>query len=255
MKLSCDNLGWGVRQKTIVDGVSLDVTPGETLGLIGPNGSGKSTLLRMLAGITRPNAGRIRLGDDFMQDLPQRAIAQHLAFVEQHADTSERITVRDAVELGRTPWLSILRPWSEEDDAIVRKALADVDLSGFETRQWSTLSGGERQRVHIARSLAQQPQILLLDEPTNHLDIRHQMSILKLVVNLDVTSIVALHDLNQAMLCDRVCVMQGGRAVALGDPHEIITPAFLAREFGVEARFLHDPEDGRKVIRFCNALT
>ncbi|MEM9584406.1 MAG: ABC transporter ATP-binding protein [Pseudomonadota bacterium] len=254
MRMMCRDLGWGVRNKQIVEGIDLDVHPGETLGLIGPNGSGKSTLLRMLAGITKPTRGHIELEGQDMQRMAQRTIAQHLAFVEQHADTGERITVRDAVELGRTPWLSALRGWSEEDDSVVSKALADVGLVDFDKRQWATLSGGERQRVHIARGLAQQPRMLLLDEPTNHLDIRHQMSILKLVIGLEITSIIALHDLNQALLCDRICVLQDGRAVAIGDPKEVITPEFLAENFSVEARFLKDPEDGETVIHFCGAL-
>src|SRR3546814_5537778 len=72
-------------------------------------------------------------------------------------------------------------------------------MKGFAARHWHTLSGGERQRVHIARALAQEPQVLLLDEPTNHLDIHHQLPILSLVAALPVTSVVALHDLNQAL--------------------------------------------------------
>lgn len=254
MRLSCENISWAARQNLIVEGVTFEVLPGETLGLIGPNGSGKSTLLRMLAGITTPSTGQISLGGDCMQRMSQRDIAQHVAFVEQHADTSDRITVRDAVELGRTPWLSALRGWTEEDDRIVAKAMMDVGLAGFEDRQWNTLSGGERQRVHIARGLAQEPQILLLDEPTNHLDIRHQMSILQLVVNLEITSIIALHDLNQALLCDRLCVMQTGKLVALGCPKDVITPDFLRTHFCVEARFLVDPETGARVIHFCNSV-
>src|SRR3546814_9975285 len=85
------------------------------------------------------------------------------------SETGDRITVRDAVELGRTPWLSALHPFSADDNAVVLRALAAVDMKGFAARHWHTLSGGERQRVHIARALAQEPQVLLLDEPTNHL--------------------------------------------------------------------------------------
>src|SRR3546814_1755854 len=84
-------------------------------------------------------------------------------------------------------------------------------MKGFAARHWHTLSGGERQRVHIARALAQEPQVLLLDEPTNHLDIHHQLPILSLVAALPVTSVVALHDLNQALECDRLAVMERGR--------------------------------------------
>ncbi|WP_372573946.1 ABC transporter ATP-binding protein [Ruegeria jejuensis] len=255
MILSCQNLGWETRGKPIVSDISLTVNEGEKLGLIGPNGSGKSTLLRMLAGIRTPSRGSVHLGGQSMAGMRQREIAQRLALVEQHADTADRITVRDAVELGRTPWLSALRGWGAQDDAIVAQALADVDLSGFGHRHWHTLSGGERQRVHIARALAQQPQILLLDEPTNHLDIRHQLAILHMVARLPVTAVIALHDLNQAMLCDRICILENGRLKASGTPKEILSEGMLREVFGVCAHFLTDPADQSQVIRFHTAMS
>nr|WP_325249228.1 ABC transporter ATP-binding protein [Amylibacter sp.] len=253
MPLRCENLGWSVKDKPIVSEASLRVQAGEMLGLVGPNGSGKSSLLRMLAGIQKPTSGQVCLGDRPMGEMRQRDIARKLALVEQHANTEDRITVREAVELGRTPFLTALRPWWAEDDAIVAKAVTAVDLEGFENRLWHTLSGGERQRVQIARALAQSPDILLLDEPTNHLDIRHQLAILHLVRGLPVTSVIALHDLNQALLCDRICVMEAGRIVALGAACDILTEARLRDTFGVCGHFMTDPFDGTPVIRFHSA--
>ncbi|MDU9006364.1 ABC transporter ATP-binding protein [Sedimentitalea todarodis] len=255
MSLSCNALGWSVKEKTIVSDATLKVRTGEMLGLVGPNGSGKSSLLRMLAGIQKPSSGRVCLGETPMSNMRQRDIARKLALVEQHANTEDRITVREAVELGRTPFLTALRTWRSEDDAIVASALAAVDLKGFEDRLWHTLSGGERQRVQIARALAQAPDILLLDEPTNHLDIGHQLAILHLVRGLPVTSVIALHDLNQALLCDRICVMEAGRIVALGAPSEILTEARLRDTFGVCGHFMTDPFDGTAIIRFHSART
>ena len=250
MTLACDNLGWSVKGTQIVEGVSLAAAPGEMLGLIGPNGSGKSTLLRMLAGLTQPSAGQVTLKGRPMAGMRRREIAQSLALVEQYAEAGERIRVRNAVELGRTPVLSALRRWSDEDDRIVSEALRAVDLVGFDARHWHTLSGGERQRVQIARALAQEPDVLLLDEPTNHLDIQHQLDILHLVRDLPVTSVIALHDLNQALFCDRLCVMQGGRMVEIGPPSEVLTDRLLRQNFGVCGHFLTDPTDGSPVIRF-----
>ncbi|KAA2212591.1 ABC transporter ATP-binding protein [Teichococcus oryzae] len=250
MMLAAHDLGWSARGAPILRGVSLEVPEGETLGLIGPNGSGKSTLMRLLCGVLKPEAGEVRLAGEPLARMSRRRAAQWLAMVEQQAETADRITVRDAVELGRTPWLSPLRPWSAEDDAIVAEALAVVEMSGLAARDWATLSGGERQRAHIARALAQRPRILLLDEPTNHLDIHHQLSILQLVATLPVTTVVALHDLNQAMSCDRLGVLQHGRLVALGKPQEVLSPALLRDVFGVRASFLTDPADGARIIRF-----
>ncbi|WP_070888102.1 ABC transporter ATP-binding protein [Pseudomonas argentinensis] len=248
--LQCSDLGWSVKGRAIVAGVDLEVRQGETLGLIGPNGSGKSTLLKLLSGIRAPGSGQVQLDGKPLASLSRREVARQLAFVEQQADTSDAVTVRDAVELGRTPWLSALQPWSADDERVVMQALADVDMAHMHEHAWSTLSGGERQRVHIARALAQQPQVLLLDEPTNHLDIQHQLSILNLVRALPVTTLIALHDLNQALECDRLGVMEHGRLVALGEPDEVLTTERLRDTFGVRARYLTDPEDGARVLRF-----
>nr|WP_296252506.1 ABC transporter ATP-binding protein [Pseudomonas sp. UBA4194] len=248
--LSCSQLSFKVGDSPLLQGVELDVRQGETLGVVGPNGSGKSTLLKLLAGLRAPSAGEVRLHGQRLKDLPRRRIAQQMAVVEQQAHSDDAITVFDAVALGRTPWLSALSPWSAEDQAIVLQALEDVDAGHLSTRLWRSLSGGERQRVHIARALAQRPQVLLLDEPGNHLDIQHQLAILKLVQGLQVTTLIALHDLNQALSCDRLAILEKGRLVALGEPSTVLTPERLQDTFGVQAHYLVDPFDGAKILRF-----
>ncbi|MGA5588265.1 ABC transporter ATP-binding protein [Pseudomonas siliginis] len=248
--LSCAGVGFKVRGAELLNGVSLDVRRGETLGIVGPNGSGKSTLLKLLAGLREPSAGRVQLDGRTLGKMSRRTIAQTLAVVEQQADTDDGIRVFDAVALGRTPWLSALQPWSPADDAIVEQALIDVDAVHLRNRLWRSLSGGERQRVHIARALAQRPQILLLDEPANHLDIQHQLSILHVVRALPVTTLIALHDLNQALKCDRLAVLERGRLVALGEPLQVLTPERLQTTFGVRAHYLTDPFDGAPILRF-----
>lgn len=254
MQLTTQKLDWSVHGTPLLIDINLTVEPGQTFGLVGPNGSGKTSLLRLLAGLNKPKAGQVLMGSQPLQNLKQRAIAQSIALVEQQADTTDRISVRDVVALGRTPFLTALRPWSTEDDAIVVQALVDVDMAHMADRLWHTLSGGERQRVHIARALAQQPKILLLDEPTNHLDIRHQLSILELVRQLPVTVIISLHDLNHAMECDRIGVMDGGRLVDSGPPKEVLTAFRLRQTFGVYADIFADPIDGSQMMRFRNAI-
>ena len=250
--LEARDLAWVTRGTTILQDVSLRVRPGERLGLIGPNGSGKSTLLRLLAGLLQPAAGQVLLEGRDIACMARRDVAQRMALVEQQAETGERLRVRDAVELGRTPWLSAISPWTAQDESIVDQALRDVGMLQMAARDWDTLSGGERQRVHIARALAQRPGVLLLDEPGNHLDIHHQVSILDLIAALRVTTVIALHDLNQAMGCDRVAAMHKGRLIALGPPAEVITLDLLAQVFAMPARFLTDPVDGTRIIRFLS---
>jgi len=250
MRLAARGLGWSAGARPIVEEVSVTIAPGETFGLVGPNGSGKSTLLRLMAGLIPRTRGTVHLDGRPLARLSRREVAQRIAFVEQIADTSEALSVRDVVELGRTPWLSVLAPFSPRDAAIVDEALQAVDMAGLATRRWATLSGGERQRVQIARALAQRPRLLILDEPTNHLDIHHQLALLRLVSRLPVTVVLALHDLNQAMGCDRLGVMEGGRMVACGPPAEVLTPERLRAIFRVGASALRDPADGATVFRY-----
>lgn len=224
MSVVAENLIWSVRRRTIVSDVSFTVGRGETLGLIGPNGSGKSSLLRLLAGLKRPMSGRVEIHGQDIAQVSRKALSRQVAFVQQSAATETSVTVADVVRLGRTPHRSALAGWSEGDEAAVAHALDRVDMASRKRQAWQTLSGGERQRVHIARALAQTPQVLFLDEPTNHLDIHHQIEILRMVRDLDLTSIIALHDLNlAAMFCDRIVVLEAGTVRACGTPDAVLT--------------------------------
>ncbi|EOC0449321.1 ABC transporter ATP-binding protein [Cronobacter sakazakii] len=251
MSIRAENISWSAGKKRIVNNVSLSVPTGQTLGLLGPNGSGKSSLLRILAGLRRTDSGRVLLDDGDIARLSRKKLAQRVAFVEQHAITDANIRVRDVVKLGRIPHHSALSSWTHQDDEIVRQALERVDMFDRRDDGWQHLSGGERQRVHIARALAQSPGEILLDEPTNHLDIHHQMHLMRLISELPVTSIVALHDLNHAaMFCDALIVMQGGQVVASGTPDNVLTEAMLREVFKVEARIEVSPHHGKKHIHF-----
>ena len=251
MTVAAQNLVWGVQRRTIVNDVSLTVAKGETLGLIGPNGSGKSSLLRLLSGLKAPISGRVEiLGQDIAQ-ISRRALARQLAFVQQNVTTDTNVSVRDVVRLGRTPHRSALAGWTSADEAAVSAALERVDMVDRRAQSWQTLSGGERQRVHIARALAQDPQVMVLDEPTNHLDIHHQIEILRMVRQFDLTSVIALHDLNlAATFCDRIMVLQAGAVVACGTPAEVLTPPLLREVFRVEAEVTCEPQTGRPHIRY-----
>ncbi|TFL17149.1 ABC transporter ATP-binding protein [Jannaschia formosa] len=251
MSVVAESLTWGVRRRTIVSDVSLSVAPGETLGLIGPNGSGKSSLLRLLAGLRRPQSGRVTINGRDIAGVGRRVLSREVAFVQQSAATDTNVSVLDVVRLGRTPHRSALAGWSAEDEAAVARALARVDMAGHRAQPWQTLSGGERQRVHIARALAQSPRVMFLDEPTNHLDIHHQIEILRMVRDLDLTSVVALHDLNlAAMFCDRIVVLRGGSVVTAGTPEAVLTEGLLRDVFRVEAGIGRSPHHGRPHIQF-----
>ncbi len=251
MSIAAENITWSVGKKTIVNNISLSVSSGETVGLLGPNGCGKSSLLRILAGLRRPHSGTVTLDGQNIAQITKKQLARRVAFVEQHGMTEANMRVVDVVKLGRIPHHSPFSNWSTQDDDTVTAALQRVDMLGKSEQGWQSLSGGERQRVHIARALAQSPTEILLDEPTNHLDIRHQIQLMKLVSELPVTSIVAIHDLNHAsMFCDSLIVMQQGQIVAAGSPQEILTESLLWDVFKVETKIEISPFHGKKHIHY-----
>ena len=251
MSIAAENITWSVGKKTIVNNISLSVSSGETVGLLGPNGCGKSSLLRILAGLRRPHSGTVTLDGQNIAQITKKQLARRVAFVEQHGMTEANMRVVDVVKLGRIPHHSPFSNWSTQDDDTVTAALQRVDMLGKSEQGWQSLSGGERQRVHIARALAQLPTEILLDEPTNHLDIRHQIQLMKLVSELPVTSIVAIHDLNHAsMFCDSLIVMQQGQIVAAGSPQEILTESLLWDVFKVETKIEISPFHGKKHIHY-----
>lgn len=236
MNLTATCVSWTVRDRVIVDGVSIEARPGSMVGLLGPNGSGKSSLLRLLAGLRAPSAGVIRLGDDDLASLRRRHIAQRVGVVEQESATDTDPLVRDVIELGRIPHRRSWQPAGRQDVEAVHRAAAATGVLDRLEQPYSTLSGGERQRVQIARALAQEPEVLLLDEPTNHLDVRHQLDVLRLVRDAEITAIAALHDLNlAAAYCDEIVVLANGRVVSAGPPAAVITEELVAEVYGVKA--------------------
>ena len=251
MSIRTDNLTWKIGRKTILDGVSFEAQPGQMLGLLGPNGSGKTSLLRLLAGLKQPHSGSVTLEGQNIKSIGRRVMAQRVAFVEQHATTNSNLKVIDVVKLGRFPHRSMFSGWSKVDDDAVAQALDRAGMTDKRNDRWQSLSGGEKQRAHIARALAQSPKELILDEPTNHLDIQHQISLMRLVSGLPMTSIIALHDLNHAaMFCDRLLIMQRGKIVASGTPEEILTQDLLRDVFSVDARVETSPHHARPHIHY-----
>ncbi|WP_424974307.1 ABC transporter ATP-binding protein [Dinoroseobacter sp. S124A] len=237
--LSADGISWAPRRADplLVHPTSFHVPAGDVLGVVGPNGAGKSTLLRMIYRFQRPATGRIRVGGADLWEISPREAARKVAAVLQEHASSFGLTVREVVALGRTPFRSGLARTGAQDAEKVEAALAQLHLTGLAERDLATLSGGERQRVMVARALAQEPQVLVLDEPTNHLDIRHQLEVLALIRNLDLTIIVSLHDLNMAAeICDQILLLEAGWTRGFGTPDQVLTETAVSHAFRVEAR-------------------
>lgn len=157
MKLSATDLSWSIGGNTLLQSISFEVANGEFFGIVGPNGSGKTTLMSLLSGIRKPQVGSVTLDGQPLSKIGRRDVARNIALVEQQAETGERLTARQAVELGRTPHLGAYSPWTQEDTETVNRALRNVDMDHLAERYWHTL-GGERQRLHIARLLHRNPR-------------------------------------------------------------------------------------------------
>ncbi|MCE9623810.1 MAG: ABC transporter ATP-binding protein [Actinomycetia bacterium] len=253
MRASVHGVTVTIDSHQILEDVALEAASGQFHGVIGPNGSGKSTLLRCIYRSLRPKLGTVRLGDDDVwRDLSARQAARRRAVVAQDSALDFDFTVADVVAMGRSPHKSLFERDTTRDRDLIQSALSDVDMAWASRRLIATLSGGERQRVFLARAIAQQAQVLVLDEPTNHLDVRAQLELLQLVKSLGVTTIAALHDLDQAAsICDGVTVMRTGKAIASGPPAQVLTTDLIESVFGVRAHFGTHPLTGRPHVTFA----
>ncbi|EUJ35712.1 manganese ABC transporter ATP-binding protein [Listeria weihenstephanensis FSL R9-0317] len=157
-----ENLSISYGQKTVVENISLQISPGKMTGIIGPNGAGKSTFLKGLIGLIPCESGRVTWEGQSIE-----AIRSKIAYVPQRntVDLTFPITVRDTVLIGTYPKLGLIKLPRKKEREIARKALEQVEMLDFSRRQIGELSGGQLQRVFIARALAQQADIFLLDEP------------------------------------------------------------------------------------------
>jgi sulfate transport system ATP-binding protein len=203
-----------------LDGVSIDVQDGSLTALLGPSGSGKSTLLRIIAGLERPDAGRVLIeGHDVTSRPPQE---RGVGFVFQHYAAFKHMTVWKNVAFG----LEIRRRPKSEINERVGKLLELVQLNGFADRYPAQLSGGQRQRMALARALAVEPDVLLLDEPFGALDARVRKELRawlrRLHDEVHVTTIFVTHDQEEAMdLADQIVVMSHGQVEQVGGAREL----------------------------------
>src|ERR687892_21066 len=205
---------------TAVDGISLDISPGEFFSLLGPSGCGKTTTLRMIAGFERPDAGRILLdGRDMAQTPPHK---RPVNTVFQSYALFPHLNVRDNVAFG----LRMKRMPREQIEERVRGIMELGRISELAARKPSELSGGQRQRVALARALVNEPEVLLLDEPLGALDLKLRQSMqyeLKdLQSRVGITFVYVTHDQEEALtMSDRIGVMNEGRLLQVGDSRDI----------------------------------
>ncbi len=209
-----------------VDGISFKVNAGEMVTLLGPSGCGKTTTLRCVAGLERPNGGRIDIDDQPMVDVVGKTFVpphlRHLGMVFQSYAIWPHMSVYENVAYA----LEGKRLARAEIRKRTMEALDLVQLTGFGDRPAPRLSGGQQQRVAIARALAGNPRALLFDEPLSNLDakLRAEMrsELRRLQQQVGLTSIYVTHDQSEALaISDWIIVMRGGKIIERGRPTDI----------------------------------
>ena len=234
---------------TLLGPISLVIGEGERWAVVGPNGAGKTTLLRLIAGRLSPSEGTLLLDGQALHDMSGAERARRFAVLAQGDQADSRLRVADYVALGRLPHQG--RCDAARHATVLDEAMALCGVTQLRDRTLASLSGGERQRAHLARALAQEPSLLLLDEPTNHLDLRARVELLDLIRGLAITVVVVLHELSLvAGFADRVAVLDGGRLAVLGTPSAALSPAVVARVFGLDVFPAVHPQDGRRLLVF-----
>lgn len=231
-----------------VDDLSLEVPAGKLVTLLGPSGCGKTTTLRIVAGLERPDQGRVWIGEEDATPLP--AAQRGVTMVFQTYALFPHMTVFENVAYG----LRVLRLPQPEVARRVEEALHLVGLEGMEGRFPHQLSGGQQQRVAVARALVMNPRVLLFDEPLSNLDAklrkRVRAELRMLQQRLGITSLYVTHDQAEALaLSDIVAVMNAGRIQQVGPPVEIYRKPqnrFVADFIG-EANLLPGSYDGGRV--------
>jgi len=239
--LQLRSASYRVKDAVLLDQISVDFRPGETVAIVGPNGAGKSTLLRLISGDLSPSLGHVQLlGRDISAYAP-RDLAKRRSVLSQHVNVSFPFTVEEVVRMGGEGHADA------ESNGLIDSLLDEVELAALRHREFPTLSGGEQQRAHFARTLLQLALgerthgkgVLLLDEPTSSLDLRHQIKLLDLArskAREGAAVIAVLHDLNlAARFADRIIVMKKGTIACDGDATTSISAKVMADVFSISA--------------------
>lgn len=238
-ELKVQSLSIDADSARLVDDVTLAVRAGEVVAIIGENGAGKSTLMRAMAGYAKPSTGKVTVDGHDVLRMTSPARARAIGWLPQAMPLAWPVKVRDAVAIGRFAHGGLPGRLSAQDKAAVERAMIACDLVDLADRSTVNLSGGEMARVHIARAMAGETTVLLADEPVAALDPRHRLAVMRLFrAEADAGKAVAmvLHDLAlAARFADRIVGIKDGRMLVEGPPVQVVTRAWIAELFGVEA--------------------
>lgn len=237
MRFVAQNLVKSFNGRRVVDGVGLEVEPGEVVGLLGPNGAGKTTIFYIMVGLIGPDSGRVILGEEDVTQLPMYLRARRgIAYLPQEPSVFRKLTVEENIR-AIVEFLPISK---EGKGAKVKGLLDELGITSLAKEKAYTLSGGERRRVEIARALVNSPTFILLDEPFAGIDPIAVADVQDIVMGFKSKGIGVLltdHNVREALgICDRAYIINEGRVLEAGYPVEI-AESRLAREVYLGERF------------------
>jgi lipopolysaccharide export system ATP-binding protein len=227
-------------ERTVVDGLDLEVWPGEIVGLLGPNGAGKTTTFNMIVGAIRPTQGSVFLGEREITSLPMfRRARLGVVYLPQEASVFRKLSVADNLNA----ILETIEPSAKKRNARREELLSEFGLTEKARQRADSLSGGERRRVEIARALVLSPKFLLLDEPFTGIDPITTDEIQKIINGLKqkgIGIVITEHKVRETLSsCDRAYVIKDGRVLRRGSPTEIANDP-LVREIYLGEKFQLD---------------
>ena len=241
MNLFVENLHKTYDEKAVVNGISFEITSGETIGILGPNGAGKTTLFYMIAGLVAIDSGKIYLSG---KELNQKSISERtslgLTYLPQESSIFKGLTVEANI-------LSALEQRKDlnhkESQKELDSLLGDFGLHGLSKTLGIKLSGGERRRTEIARSVASNPKFILLDEPFAGIDpiaVSDLKSIIHSLNEKGIGVVISDHNVRDTMnICTKVLIVNKGKIIANGEPSEIandklVKEVYLGKDFDTE---------------------
>ncbi len=222
--LQADGISKRFRSRQVVDDMSLQVSSGEVIGLLGPNGAGKTTAFYMIVGLIPCDAGRIKLDDRDITQLPMHRRARlGVGYLPQEASVFRKLTVAQNI-------MAILETRPELDDAAreqgLEELLEELHIGHIRNSMGMSLSGGERRRVEIARALAAEPSFVLLDEPFAGVDPISVLDIQRIIAQLTERNIGVLitdHNVRETLgICERAYILNEGKVIREGKPEEVL---------------------------------
>ena len=222
-QLETDKIIKRYSKRTVVDGVSLQVSTGSVVGLLGPNGAGKTTSFYSIAGFIRPDGGRVLLNNEEITKLPIHMRAQKgISYLAQEPSVFKKLTVEENVRI----ILEALGLPKNEITNRIDELMADLKIEYLRENKGHALSGGERRRVEIMRALATKPDFILLDEPFAGIDPLAVADLQKLIIGLKDKGLGVLisdHNVRETLqVCDFAYIMNAGQILTSGVADDII---------------------------------